>query len=477
MGRTRTVGRKFPAVKNFNSLAPCGANHLIEFNSYIDSIFQLTRPAWGEPSYASIKGKYCTISTHSPRVGRTEEFAAFNGAFLNFNSLAPRGANLQAWAQQDVQQKFQLTRPAWGEPFVHVSARFYICISTHSPRVGRTQAISPFRYIPQHFNSLAPRGANLPFLLYSIIFLTFQLTRPAWGEPSFFGSASRVGKISTHSPRVGRTRPHFFAVVGLVNFNSLAPRGANPSPLRGLFRLALFQLTRPAWGEPFCPRCDASTNKFQLTRPAWGEPTSNLRNYPNRSISTHSPRVGRTPRHRLIQRFPQNFNSLAPRGANRHLLFFIASPPNFNSLAPRGANPIRTRKRYPVCVFQLTRPAWGEPSVHPLRYCLSRISTHSPRVGRTFGSGAQIYTKQYFNSLAPRGANPKWGHTNLTNWQFQLTRPAWGEPCRYRRQKMGQQISTHSPRVGRTLSACNRLRFTGNFNSLAPRGANQLAFR
>ena len=78
---------------------------------------------------------------------------------------------------------FQLTRPVWGEPQLRRSGK------------------AAFR----HFNSLAPCGANLDERV-----ITFTDTR-----------------ISTHSPRVGRTAIFVDLPANVDDFNSLAPCGAN----------------------------------------------------------------------------------------------------------------------------------------------------------------------------------------------------------------------------------------------------------
>ena len=78
----------------------------------------------------------------------------------NFNSLAPRGANLGFVSIGHSVCKFQLTRPAWGEPQIADAQYMAMNISTHSPRVGRTHRNSPNTITRTHFNSLAPRGAN-----------------------------------------------------------------------------------------------------------------------------------------------------------------------------------------------------------------------------------------------------------------------------------------------------------------------------
>ena len=191
-------------------------------------------------------------------------------------------------------------------------------ISTHSPRVGRTNACAAF-------------------VLAAL--------------------------ISTHSPRVGRTLIACGVVVRHLDFNSLAPCGANRSP-----------------------RCSTSSG------------------YP---ISTHSPRVGRTSCRSLSPRQATNFNSLAPCGANPVVnRKRCRGSFHFNSLAPCGANHVVTVRLRLRQKFQLTRPVWGEPFVFRFLGRVVNISTHSPRVGRTL-------CKRAWNKIS---------------YKFQLTRPVWGEP-------------------------------------------------
>ena len=80
-----------------------------------------------------------TISTHSPRAGRTGGYNRALRYAKNFNSLAPCGANRYVGGSN-----------ANGES-----------ISTHSPRAGRTFDYNIKGFVPIHFNSLAPCGANL----------------------------------------------------------------------------------------------------------------------------------------------------------------------------------------------------------------------------------------------------------------------------------------------------------------------------
>ena len=183
---------------------------------------------WGEPPARGGMPLPVAISTHSPRVGRTERLIGLFGST----------------------SAFQLTRPVWGEPFDRWNMDFTIDISTHSPRVGRTKSCQASLRVFADFNSLAPCGANRSSRSLSLTANRFQLTRPVWGEP--------VGVVD-----VGRFQRHFNSLApcganlywpALANigehFNSLAPCGANLSDLYLTDRLNIFQLTRPVWGEP-----------------------------------------------------------------------------------------------------------------------------------------------------------------------------------------------------------------------------------
>ena len=81
-----------------------------------------------------------------------------------------------------------------------------------------------------------------------------------------------------------------------------------------------------------------------------------------------------------------------------------------------------------------------------------------------------------FNSLAPRGANPVFKYNVFDNLEFQLTRPAGGEPLNVCSLFVSPVVSTHSPRGGRTLCRRDFDAGTQGFNSLAPRGANRFPY-
>ena len=103
----------------------------------------------------------------------------------------------------------------------------------------------------------------------------------------------------------------------------------------------------------------------------------------NKSISTHSPRVGRTGSAEIVSSSVGDFNSLAPCGANHSTTDAKPFGYHFNSLAPCGANHTNDETMFSRGIFQLTRPVWGEPFWNSCSRRTLFISTHSPRVGRT----------------------------------------------------------------------------------------------
>ena len=235
---------------------------------------------------------------------------------------------------------FQLTRPVRGEP----------------------KAAKASKALLSNFNSLAPCGANQAATVFTLYARVFQLTRPVRGEPM-----RRVFVVGQHT-----------------HFNSLAPCGANRPRLNDTGSPFYFNSLAPCGANPSSRRHCRPSSIFQLTRPVWGEPHTVRDHYTCQTISTHSPRVGRT------------FDFYWPALANI----------DFNSLAPCGANLL-------IAVAALD----------PLR-----ISTHSPRVGRTFSRNSSTSEDHNFNSLAPCGANHLEQQNQQKNNQFQLTRPVWGEP-------------------------------------------------
>ena len=124
--------------------------------------------------------------------------------------------------------QFQLTRPMRGEPYAVCILGRVLFISTHSPHAGRTATVTCVKAFSEHFNSLAPCGANHSAEMAEKYDSPFQLTRPMRGEPKIY-AVDKTGNefqltrpmrgepcvcevnaehsvISTHSPHAGRTR-------------------------------------------------------------------------------------------------------------------------------------------------------------------------------------------------------------------------------------------------------------------------------
>ena len=148
---------------DFNSLAPCGANHdrlddrdhsrSISTHSprvgrtYEDSwgygwgqTFQLTRPVWGEPWSARRSSSRSRFQLTRPVWGEPETNTVFAIVIINFNSLAPCGANPLSKPSKPSKLDISTHSPRVGRTAKRVAPRKRNRISTHSPRVGRTLA-------------------------------------------------------------------------------------------------------------------------------------------------------------------------------------------------------------------------------------------------------------------------------------------------------------------------------------------------
>ncbi len=115
-----------------------------------------------------------------------------------------------------------------------------------------------------------------------------------------------------------------------------------------------------------------------------------------------------------------------------------------------GARLNNIKTVYIIEMFQFTRPAWGRDLFpHPRLMTVTVVSIHAPRVGarllRRVSEEASDYVSIHaprvgarhprrglrgaggcFNSRAPRGGATELGLTNLSFYEFQFTRPAWG---------------------------------------------------
>ena len=341
----------------------------------------------------------------------------------HFNSLAPREANPFLYEPDGIFTTFQLTRPTRGEPSEFFLNCFHFGISTHSPHARRTAIGFHIAQTLPYFNSLAPREANRAASSSAVLIQSFQLTRPTRGEPGKLCRQCWIRKISTHSPHARRTHilkillfymsisthspharrtsPRHPQYRKALNFNSLAPREANPSFVIRLSQRSIFQLTRPTRGEPVqhrvwhthyristhsphARRTHCSTTRlcrpfhFNSLAPREANPPAKVAQATNEYISTHSPHARRTRQQRETAEEMNNFNSLAPREANLRNEVNDHVLQNFNSLAPREANPRKLFQRPLLFRFQLTRPTRGEPP-----YLAIGLLAHH-YLGRTF---------------------------------------------------------------------------------------------
>ena len=190
-----------------------------------------------------------------------------------------------------------------------------------------------------HFNSLAPCGANHCRDRPDRRRRRFQLTRPVRGEPIVVLRSLCPIQFQLTRPVRGEPFAVFYRISAVFNFNSLAPCGANPRGRRAAASMPSFQLTRPVRGEP-----DDDDECIY----AW-------------SISTHSPRAGRT----YTPLFEYELHCISTH-------------------SPRaGRTDLTSSSSISLNTFQLTRPVRGEPAYKLLNDCDTAISTHSPRAGRT----------------------------------------------------------------------------------------------
>ena len=104
---------------NFNSHAPCGAQH---------------------NSLTTLSGDL-TISTHTPHAGRNIDlFANMDTVKILFQLTRPmRGATKSFFYLAYRQSQFQLTRPMRGATVIQRRCTITIFISTHTPHAGRNQ--------------------------------------------------------------------------------------------------------------------------------------------------------------------------------------------------------------------------------------------------------------------------------------------------------------------------------------------------
>ena len=240
------------------------------------------------PTQAPRKGN---ISIHSPRMGRDMASAVSSSMrSINFNPLSPHGER-QDWARcYRLALDFNPLsphgeRPATGNMVNGIAAQFQSTL----PAWGETIETMP-RTFPPEFQSTLPAWGETTGAWQRWPPAPFQSTLPAWGETFAPRRGYDRGRISIHSPRMGRDMRCRWPCAAAIYFNPLSPHGERQRH-RG-FRPGMeqFQSTLPAWGETAVLRCVLTS----------------------RSISIHSPRMGRD-RHPVCgRRWSWRFQSTLP---------------------------------------------------------------------------------------------------------------------------------------------------------------------
>ena len=191
-------------------------------------------------------------------------------------------------------------------------------------------------------------------------------------------------------------------------------------------------------------------------------------------ISIHSPRMGRDAGGAPVRQRRAHFNPLSPHGERRNgtgkpkgiLAISIHSPRMGRDTHRRNGRGCTYRTisihsprmgrdfssmytANPIIQFQSTLPAWGETN----RFTVMRSNRQyfnplSPHGERHYKTGVNIMATD-FNPLSPHGERPSPFANAIAFCKFQSTLPAWGETKMQQNLSAGQKISIHSPRMGR----------------------------
>ena len=258
----------------FNPLSPHGERLGFASSRARTYSFQSTLPAWGETWGSRVTAsKACSISIHSPRMGRDKSPCPQGRSGGHFNPLSPQGerptpppeappptqfqSTLPAWGEtvygrlEGIQGRFQSTlphgerhspaRPTWplspisihsprmGRDAEHRSGRRADQISIHSPRMGRDLIFEKTQksqeeisiHSPRMGRDTAPVGPRTP--------VQISIHSPRMGRDRFRQIRRHVDHISIHSPRMGRDAPGALPPPSApTDFNPLSPHGERP---------------------------------------------------------------------------------------------------------------------------------------------------------------------------------------------------------------------------------------------------------
>ena len=242
----------------------------------------------------------------------------------------------------------------------------------------------------------------------------------------------------------------------VLQFQSTLPAWGETAAVLGRFRGVIFQSTLPAWGETPAGCCVTVAVEFQSTLPAWGETKGVERLNQRGNISIHSPRVGRD------ACWLERDNSACP---------FQSTLPAWGETATPAAAPAAEQ-------FQSTLPAWGETAEATPGATATAISIHSPRVGRDTQHDALQVVHANFNPLSPRGERPSGGSSfQSLRWYFNPLSPRGERRAGELIYASENDISIHSPRVGRDLNPMAPPKYAKPFQSTLPAWGETLSSR
>ena len=165
-------------------------------------------------------------------------------------------------------------------------------------------------------------------------------------------------------------------------------------------------------------------------------------------ISTLTP----LPRHNISKHIRSIFSCISTRrpsrGATRHGWQGDPEHLHFYSYSPAGATSTPTVTSRST-EFLLTRLLRGATATAPSEISGINISTHTPHAGRDPDNQMATTWQPDFYSHASCEARLLGVETNITNWQFLLTRLLRGATFAILIAKMPNVISTHTPHAGR----------------------------
>ncbi len=274
-GERRGHAGKIRTDRYFNPLSPHGERPLVQLGQIAVIGFQSTLPAWGEtmprpaetgygqhfnplsphgerPSGANdplCAGYFNPLSPHGERHGRLcsrQERLYFNPLSPHgerrapariprtsssyFNPLSPHGERrVSTYALAAASVVFQSTLPAWGETIKLAQTAMALLFQSTLPAWGETQSGRGDRRDTVYFNPLSPHGERpAPDQLAQMRMGQFQSTLPAWGETPCGSHGEGGGRISIHSPRMGRDDVLQKRNGEARYFNPLSPHGERP---------------------------------------------------------------------------------------------------------------------------------------------------------------------------------------------------------------------------------------------------------